>query len=218
MAQAQGAQPVRRFEIAAGPLDAALATFEQVTGITAAVSQEGIRSVSSPGVTGLYTPEQALQKLLADTGLTYRFTSANAVALDLKTVDASVDVVTSVEALQTLHRQIHGAAARYAADHRCGLAENHAGARRHDAARRAAQRGRHQHGGGRRRIAGGQSDDPRFQRAQRSLHRRHARFWELLSRPVQPGRGRSDSGSRVDQLRARVDGWRGESGHEISPT
>ena len=76
-------------------------TFEQVTGIKATVSKEGIRSVSSPGVTGLYTPEQALQKLLAETGLTYRFTAANAVALDLKTVDASVDVVTSVDALLT---------------------------------------------------------------------------------------------------------------------
>ena len=68
ISQTQGAQPVRRFEIAAGPLDSVLAAFEQVTGISATVSQEGIRSLSSPGVTGLYTPEQALQKLLADTG------------------------------------------------------------------------------------------------------------------------------------------------------
>jgi catecholate siderophore receptor len=101
VAQTQGAQPVRRFEIAAGPLDSVLTTFEQVTGIKAAVSREGIRSVSSPGVTGLYTPEQALQKLLDATGVTYRFTAASEVALDLNTVDASVDVVTSVEALLT---------------------------------------------------------------------------------------------------------------------
>ena len=78
VAQTQGAQPVRRFEIAAGPLDAVLATFEQVTGIKATLSKEGIGNVASPGVTGLYTPEQALQKLLDATGLTYRFTSATA--------------------------------------------------------------------------------------------------------------------------------------------
>ena len=101
VAHTQGAQPVRRFEILAGPIDSVLATFEQITGIKSAVSQEGIRSVSSPGVSGLYTPEQALQKLLADTGLTYRFTAADAVALDLKTTASSVDVVTSVDALLT---------------------------------------------------------------------------------------------------------------------
>ena len=101
VAQTQGAQPVRRFEIAAGPLDSVLATFEQITGIKAAVSKEGIRNVASPGVTGLYTPEQALQKLLADTGVVYRFTAADAVSLELKTVATSVEVVTSVDALLT---------------------------------------------------------------------------------------------------------------------
>jgi hypothetical protein len=33
---------------------------------------EGLRS---PGISGTYTPEEALQRLLADTGLTYRFTT-----------------------------------------------------------------------------------------------------------------------------------------------
>ncbi len=101
VAQTQGAQLVRRFEIAAGPLDSVLAAFEQVTGISATVSQNGIRSLTSPGVSGLYTPEQALQKLLDDTGVTFRFISATAVSLDLKTVATSVEVTTSVEALLT---------------------------------------------------------------------------------------------------------------------
>ena len=92
---------MRRFEIAAGPLDSVLATFEQITGIKTAVSKEGIRTVASPGVTGLYTPEQALQKLLADTGVIYHFTAADAVFLELKTVATSVEVVTSVDALLT---------------------------------------------------------------------------------------------------------------------
>src|ERR1700677_3210896 len=42
VAQTQGTQPVRRFDIAAGPLDSVLAAFEQVTGISATVSRNGI--------------------------------------------------------------------------------------------------------------------------------------------------------------------------------
>ena len=97
--QTHGSQPVRRFDIPAGSLDSVLAAFEHVTGVTATVSNEGIRSLSSPGVTGLYTPDQALQRLLAGTGLSYRFTAAEAVSLDLKSVTQSVDVTTSVEAV-----------------------------------------------------------------------------------------------------------------------
>jgi catecholate siderophore receptor len=99
ISQTQGAQPVLRFEIGAGPLDGALITFEQVTGIHGALSKEGIGSLPSPGVTGLYTPEHALQKLLAGTGVIYRFTTATAVSLELKPVADSVEVTTSVEAL-----------------------------------------------------------------------------------------------------------------------
>jgi catecholate siderophore receptor len=95
----QGSQPVWRFDIPAGPLDSVIAAFEQVTGFSFSVSKEGIRTLSSPGVSGVYTAEQALQKLLSDTGLTYRFTSATAVSLDLKSVASSIEVTTSVDAL-----------------------------------------------------------------------------------------------------------------------
>jgi catecholate siderophore receptor len=99
VAQTAGSQPVRRFEIAAGSLDQALTVFSRETGISVTVSEEGMRSLSSPGVTGLYTPEQALQKLLAETGLSYEFTSADVVSLTLKAAPQSVDVTTSVAAL-----------------------------------------------------------------------------------------------------------------------
>ena len=99
ISQTHDSQPVRRFDIPAGSLDSVLAAFEQVTGFSVHISEEGIRSLSSPGVSGLYTPEQALQKLLANTDLTYRFTSATAVCLDLKSVATSVEVTTSVDEL-----------------------------------------------------------------------------------------------------------------------
>src|SRR5271167_2600253 len=58
--------PVRRFDIAAGSMDSVIAAFELVTDLRIELATDGIRSVSSPGVSGLYTPEQALQKLLTD--------------------------------------------------------------------------------------------------------------------------------------------------------
>jgi catecholate siderophore receptor len=99
VSQAQGSQPVRHFEIPAGALDAVLSAFAQVTGFTVNISHEGIRSLSSPGVSGVYTAEQALQKLLADTGLTYRIVSPNAVSFDLKSLATAVEVTASVDAL-----------------------------------------------------------------------------------------------------------------------
>lgn len=97
--QAQGSQPVRRFEIPAGPLDVVLTEFERISGLKIIVSQEGIRKVASPGVSGVYTSEQALNNLLVGTGLTYRFNSIKAVSLDLKNVATSIDVTTSVDIL-----------------------------------------------------------------------------------------------------------------------
>ncbi len=95
----QGSQPVWRFDIPAGTLDAVRVNFEKVTGLKVSVSQEGIGSLASPGVSGVFTADQALQKLLSETGVTFRFVSATAIALDLKSVATSVDVTTSIEAL-----------------------------------------------------------------------------------------------------------------------
>src|SRR6185437_8244942 len=99
MHQTQGSQPVRRFDIPAGSLDVVLTDFERISGLTVVVSQEGIRRLSSPGVSGVYTSEQALGKLLAGTGLTYRLNSAKTASLDLKNIATSVDVTTSVDIL-----------------------------------------------------------------------------------------------------------------------
>jgi len=97
--QTQGSQPTRRFDIPAGPLDTVLGAFEQATQIAITISKEGLRSLSSPGVSGLYTTDQALQKILTNTGLTYRFTSASAVSVELASVSTAVEVTTSVDAL-----------------------------------------------------------------------------------------------------------------------
>ena len=84
----------------------------------------------------------------------------------------------------------------------------------HHAARRAAQRGGHQPGGGRRRRAGRQPDHSRLHRAQRSVHRRHARFRQLLSRSVQHAGGGSAARAVVGDLRPRLHRRRGQPGQQ----
>ena len=215
-AQTQGAQPVRRFEIAAGPLDSVLANFERVTGIKPAVSQEGIRSVSSPGVTGLYTPEQALQKLLADTGVVYRFIAADAVSLELKTVDVSVDVVTSVDALLTstskfteplldTPQTIDVVSQKTMQEQ--GVTTLRDGLRNVAGISMAAGEGGSQ----------GDSLTIRGFSARNDLYIDGMRdFGSYYRDRCHLGGDRSDSRTRVQQLRSRVDGRCGESGHEVS--
>jgi catecholate siderophore receptor len=96
-----GTLPVRRFEIAAGPLGTVLEAFQRATGIQTQVPNEGIRAVSSPGVTGVLTVEQALRTLLEGTGVTYRFISESLVSLELRGPSQSIDVVDRVKPLSS---------------------------------------------------------------------------------------------------------------------
>jgi catecholate siderophore receptor len=90
---------VRRFEISPGPLDVALNSFERAVGWRIEVSKEGIRTLASPGVTGLYTPEKALKLLLAGTGVNYRITGSDAVALDIEELKTTIEVSAEGSAL-----------------------------------------------------------------------------------------------------------------------
>jgi len=98
-APAQGSRPVRRFNIPAEPLGDALAAFEGVTGVRVTVPEEGMRAIPCPGVSGAYTPEQALDRLLAQTSLAWRFTSATTAAIEFAKVATVVEVGASVNAL-----------------------------------------------------------------------------------------------------------------------
>lgn len=90
--------PLRRFDIPPGPLSAVLRAFQDATGLVVSVELEQIGDLASPGVSGLLTVEQALEELLAGTGLTYRFTAPQAVRLELKPLAESVVVTGQVEA------------------------------------------------------------------------------------------------------------------------
>ncbi len=69
------------FDIAAQPLAQALTAFGRQSGMQIAVDTAAVAGKTSAGVSGTMTAEQALRQLLAGSGLTYQFTSANAVTV-----------------------------------------------------------------------------------------------------------------------------------------
>lgn len=74
-------QAAVEFQIPSQPLGAALNAFAEATGWQVSVPTELIAGRTSPGVSGNRRPEEALQSLLAGTGVTYRLTDSNAVML-----------------------------------------------------------------------------------------------------------------------------------------
>jgi catecholate siderophore receptor len=89
--------PVLRFDIPAGPLDIALSQFSKITGITITyvIPAETVPGFHSPGITGLATPQQALQQLLSGTGLTYSQSDQNKVNIGVNHAE-SVSVTENI--------------------------------------------------------------------------------------------------------------------------
>lgn len=81
-----------RFDISPGPLDVVLSVFQQVTGLQVTFTNKDIRNLQSPGVSGLYTSEQALQQLLTGTGVSYSFTASKSVTLEIQARPESVEI------------------------------------------------------------------------------------------------------------------------------
>ncbi|MPZ30467.1 MAG: TonB-dependent siderophore receptor [Rhodospirillales bacterium] len=69
------------FDIASQPLAQALTAFGRQSGVQIAVDTAAVAGKTSGAVSGTMTVEQALRQLLAGSGLTYQFTSANAVTV-----------------------------------------------------------------------------------------------------------------------------------------
>jgi catecholate siderophore receptor len=93
-AQTQGL-PVRRFDIPPGPLDWVIGAYQSVANLKVIIPRDSIRTIGSPGVAGLFTPERALEKLLAGTGVTYKFTDTSTVTLDLVGLSTTVEVTAT---------------------------------------------------------------------------------------------------------------------------
>lgn len=77
---AQSANTVE-FDIPAGPLASALDAFSNATGWDVGYASQLAAGKTSPGVSGTLSPADALQQLLAGSGLFYQFSGADAVTL-----------------------------------------------------------------------------------------------------------------------------------------
>lgn len=82
----------RRFDIPAGRLDVALAAFSKITGITVTVSDPAMMAITTAGVSGVFTVEAALQRLLAGTSLSARFTTPTSAEIQFRSGEETVTV------------------------------------------------------------------------------------------------------------------------------
>lgn len=81
-AVAQPAANAVAYNIPAQPLTAALTAVAQRSGLRLAYSAALSAGRFAPALQGSFTPVQAIERLLAGTGLTYRFTNANTVTIE----------------------------------------------------------------------------------------------------------------------------------------
>ena len=88
----QAASQVYRFDIPFGPLPEALRQFEQVTGLSVTVVDNVARGLTTNGVSGSVTAEQALTRLLAGTSLSSRQTSPTQVVVEVRVLGDTVEV------------------------------------------------------------------------------------------------------------------------------
>ena len=79
-------------DIPAGPLSTVLPLFERATGIAVALAADSLGLITSPGVVGTCSPQDALARLLEGTSVVFRFVSSNAVTLEFRLAGESVDV------------------------------------------------------------------------------------------------------------------------------
>jgi iron complex outermembrane receptor protein len=95
--QAPSAQAeTQAFAIASQPLASALDAFVQQTGWQLGYAAALAADVTSPGVKGTMTPEQALRTLLSDTGVRYRLTGGGSVILEAVPADGQAVILAPV--------------------------------------------------------------------------------------------------------------------------
>jgi catecholate siderophore receptor len=85
--------PLRRYNIRAGSLATVIAEFSRTAGVEVTALREDMLTVESPGVAGLFTPEEALRQLLHNTGIDFQSKEGGKFVLDLRAVNSSVEVL-----------------------------------------------------------------------------------------------------------------------------
>jgi catecholate siderophore receptor len=86
---AEATLPLKRFDIAAGPLDGAVKAYEKATGLTVKIVLPAgtLAGFNSLGVVGFYREDEALRLLLDGTGLNYRVEDATTMVVGVQAKD-----------------------------------------------------------------------------------------------------------------------------------
>jgi catecholate siderophore receptor len=94
---AEATLPLKKFDIAPGPLDGAVEAYEKATGLTVKIVLPAgtLAGFNSQGVVGLYREDEALQLLLQGTGLNYRVVDATTMVVGVQAKD-TISVTDSV--------------------------------------------------------------------------------------------------------------------------
>lgn len=93
-------ESLQQFNISAGTLSEVVAAFEKATGWKVTVP-ESVQNIPSSGVSGNFTAEQALHKILTDTGVTFDLTAPKIAALRLLGPNETVQVVAETATLSS---------------------------------------------------------------------------------------------------------------------
>jgi outer-membrane receptor for ferric coprogen and ferric-rhodotorulic acid len=86
----------RSYSVPAGDLTTALTQFGQQSGMALVYQAEVARGKSTNGVSGSFTPEEALSRVLAGTGLSFRFNGVNTIAIEAQATNDGERVLGAV--------------------------------------------------------------------------------------------------------------------------
>ena len=96
------------FSLTVKPLPQALSDFSRVTGISVVYTDEAPYGLNAPAVSGQMSAEQALQRLLTGSGLTFRRTDGHTIALEPQPTEGALNLgattITSVMDESTTHQ------------------------------------------------------------------------------------------------------------------
>ncbi|NVZ14027.1 MULTISPECIES: TonB-dependent receptor [unclassified Pseudomonas] len=91
-AEAQQQSTLFNFALAAKPLPQALSDFTRVTGISVVYTDEAPYAIKAPAITGQMSAAQAMQRLLGNSGFTFRQIDARTLALEPLPTDGALNL------------------------------------------------------------------------------------------------------------------------------
>lgn len=91
-AEAQQQSTLFNFALAAKPLSQALSDFTRVTGISVVYTDEAPYAIKAPAITGQMSAAQAMQRLLGNSGFTFRQIDARTLALEPLPTDGALNL------------------------------------------------------------------------------------------------------------------------------